>query len=148
MAQLAMAAGRTNEALVDLCPCARRSPERQHRPASGRDNSSLRRQRARAAEASLRRAIAINPAPIAARRELVYLYGMQRRCDELSAQFAALAELAPMSFDQVSLWCLIGSAPWDREEVRPILAAFVQADPHDRASRLALAEAYRQSRTV
>ena len=47
-----------------------------------------------------------------------------------------------MSFDQVSLWCLIGSAPWDPQEVRPILAAFVQADPDDRASRLALAEAY------
>ena len=47
-----------------------------------------------------------------------------------------------MSFDQVSLWCLIGSAPWDPREVRPILAAFVQADPDDRASRLALAEAY------
>ncbi len=47
-----------------------------------------------------------------------------------------------MSFDQVSLWCLIGTAPWDPLEVRPILAAFVQADPHDRESRLALAEAY------
>ena len=72
----------------------------------------------------------------------MYLYGVQRRCSELSTEFAALAEAAPMSFDQVSLWCLIGTAPWDPREVQPILAAFVQADPSDRESRLALAEAY------
>ena len=34
------------------------------------------------------------------------------------------------------------NAPWDPQEIRPILAAFVQADPDDRASRLALAEVF------
>jgi tetratricopeptide (TPR) repeat protein len=141
MARLAMANGRTNEALLDLAHV----PDGQLVAAHARlweGQLQLRRQRARAAEASLWRAIDIDPSLVAARRELVYLYGVQRRCSDLSAQFAALAEVAPMSFDQVSLWCLIGSAPWNPEEVRPILAGFVQADPDDRESRLALAEAY------
>ena len=141
MAQLTMATGRTQEALDDLAHV----PDSHPKAAQARlweGQLELRRQRARAAEASLRRAIAINPGLVAARRELVYLYGVQRRCNELSAEFAALAEVAPMSFDQVSLWCRIGTAPWDPREVQPILAAFVQADPFDRASRLALAEAY------
>lgn len=141
MAQITMATGRANEALLDLA----RVPDVHPKAAQARlweGQLELRRSRARAAESSLRRAIEIDPGLVAARRELVYLYGMQRRCNELSTEFAALAELAPMSFDQVSLWCLIGTAPWDPEEVQPILAAFVQADPADRASRLALAEAY------
>jgi tetratricopeptide (TPR) repeat protein len=141
MARLAMAAGRTNEALLDLARVTDEHPiAAQARLWEGQ--LELHRQRARAAEAALRRAIAIDPGLVAARRELVYLYGMQRRCEDLSAQFAALAELAPMNFEQVTLWCLIGRAPWDPHEVQPILAAFVQADPTDRASRLALAEAY------
>ncbi len=141
MAQLAMATGRTQAALDDLAHV----PDGHPKAAQARlweGQLELRRQRARAAEASLRRAIAIDPGLVAARRELVYLYGVQRRCNELSAEFAALAEVAPMSIDHVSLWCLIGTAPWDPREVQPILAAFVQADPFDRASRLALAEAY------
>jgi tetratricopeptide (TPR) repeat protein len=141
MAQLAMATGRTNEALDDLAHV----PDSHALAAQARlweGQLELRRQRAAAAESSLRRAIEIDASLVAARRELVYLYGVQRRCHEPSAEFATLAEVAPMSFDQVSLWCLIGIAPWDPREVQPILAAFVQADPFDRASRLALAEAY------
>jgi thioredoxin-like negative regulator of GroEL len=141
MARIAMAAARTNDALLDLSHVTDGHPmAAQARLWEGQ--LELRRQRARAAESSLRRAIDLDPGSIAARRELVYLYGIQRRCDELSAQFSALADLVPMSFDQVSLWCLIGTAPWDPEEVRPVLAAFVQADPEDRASRLALAEVF------
>jgi tetratricopeptide (TPR) repeat protein len=141
MARLAMAKGRTDEALVNLSHVTDGHPmAAQARLWEGQ--LELRRQRARIAESALRRAIDINPGSTAARRELIYLYGVQRRCAELSAQFSALVDLAPMSFDQVSLWCLIGSAPWDPEEVRPILAAFVQADPDDRASRLALAEVF------
>jgi tetratricopeptide (TPR) repeat protein len=141
MAQLAIATGRTLEALGALAHVPDGHPQAaQARLWEGQ--LELRRQRARAAEASLRRAISINPGLIAARRELIYLYGMQRRCNELSAEFATLAEVAPLSFDQVSLWCLIGTAPWDPLEVRPILTAFVEADPLDRASRLALAESF------
>ena len=136
-----MATGRTNEALGELTRVSGSHPAAaQARLWEGQ--LELRRQRARAAESSLLRALAIDPSLVEARRDLVYLYGMQRRCDDLSAQFAALAEVAPMTFDQMLLWCLIRSAPWHPQEVRHILAAFVQADPGDRASRLALAEAY------
>ena len=79
MARLAMATGRTNEALVNLAHVTDDHPAAaQARLWEGQ--LELRRQRARAAESSLRRAIAIDPGLVAARRELVYLYGMQRRC--------------------------------------------------------------------
>jgi tetratricopeptide (TPR) repeat protein len=141
LARLAMATGRTNEALAGFARVSDGHPT----AALARlweGQLELRNHRAQAAESSLRRALAMDPGLVEARRHLVYLYGMQRRCDELSAQFAALAELDFISFDQMSLWCLIGIAPWHPQEVRPVLAAFVQADPDDRASRLALAEAY------
>jgi tetratricopeptide (TPR) repeat protein len=141
MARLAMATGRTNEALGEL----RRVSDSHPAAAQVRlweGQLELRRRRARAAELSLLRALTIDPSLVEARRDLVYLYGVQRRCDEFSAQLAALAEVAPISLDQMLLWCLIRSAPWHPQEVRHILAAFVQADPGDRASRLALAEAY------
>ncbi len=141
LARLAMATGRTNEALADFARVSDAHPT----AALARlweGQLELRIHRAHAAESSLRRALAIDPSLVEARRHLVYLYGMQRRCDELSAQFAALAERDLITFDQMSLWCLIGSAPWHPQEVQPILTAFVQADPDDRASRLALAEAY------
>lgn len=141
MARLAMATGRTNEALGELSRVSGSHPAAaQARLWEGQ--LELRRQRARSAESSLLRALAIDPSLVEARGELVYLYGMQRRCDELSAQLAALAEVAPVTLDQMLLWCLIRSAPWHPQEVRQILVAFVQADPDDRASRLALAEAY------
>jgi tetratricopeptide (TPR) repeat protein len=141
MARLAMATGRTNEALGELTRVSASHPAAaQARLWEGQ--LELRRQRARAAEALLRRALETDPKLVPAHRELIYLYGMQRRLSDLGAQFAALAELAPMNFDEVRVWCLIRSAPWDPQEVRHILAAFVQADPSDRASRLALAEAY------
>ena len=143
LAQLAMTTGRTDKALENLA----RVPDSHPMASQARlweGQLALRRQRAQAAELSFVRALAIDPGLIPARRELVYLYGMQRRRSELAAQFEALAELVPMSFDEVSLWCLIRSAPWDPKEIRPILDAFVQAEPGDRASRLALAEAYRR----
>jgi tetratricopeptide (TPR) repeat protein len=141
MARIALASGRTNEALLDLAHVTDGHPRAAH-ARLWEGQLELRRQRARVAESALRRAIEIEPGLVAPRRELIYLYGVQRRCSELSAQFAAVAEVTPMSFDQVSLWCLIGSAPWDPQEVRPTLEAFVQADADDRASRLALAEVY------
>ncbi len=136
-----MATGRTNEALAEFT----RVSDGHLAAAQARlweGQLELRTHRARAAESSLGRALAIDPRLVEARRHLVYLFGIQRRCDDLSAQFAALAELDFITFDQMSVWCLIRIAPWHPQEVQPILAAFVQADPEDRASRLALAEAY------
>ncbi len=104
----------------------------------------LRRDRARTAEAACLRALARDPGLIEARRQLVYIYGMQMRRRELQAQFEALSGLTPLTFDQVRLWCLTRMSDWDPREVRGVLESFVAADPDDRASRLALADAYRR----
>ena len=82
LARLAMATGRTSEALDDLA----RVPDRHPKSAQARlweGQLELRRQRARAAEVSFLRALAIDPGLVPARRGLVYLYGMQRRRSEL-----------------------------------------------------------------
>jgi tetratricopeptide (TPR) repeat protein len=143
LAQLAMTTGRTDEALDNLAQVPDFHPmSSQARLWEGQ--LALRRQRAHAAELSFLRALTIDPGLIPARRALVYLYGMQRRRRELATQFEALAELAPMTFDEVILWCLIRVSPWDPNEVRPILEGFLQADPSDRSSRLALADVYRR----
>jgi tetratricopeptide (TPR) repeat protein len=106
----------------------------------------LRRHRARAAEAAFLRALRLDPRLVQARRELIYIYGMQMRRAELSAQFRALAELVPLGFNDVQLWCLTRTALWDPDEVCSVLEAFVRADPEDRASRLALADNLRRWR--
>jgi tetratricopeptide (TPR) repeat protein len=141
LARLAMSTGRTDEALAEFARVTDGHPT----AALARlweGQLELRIHRARAAESSVKRALAIDPSLVEARRVLVYLYGIQRRCDDLSAQFTALAERDFITFDQMSVWCLIGIAPWHPQEIQPILASFVRADPDDRASRLALAEAY------
>jgi tetratricopeptide (TPR) repeat protein len=79
-----------------------------------------------------------------ARRELVYIYGMQLRRAELGAQFRALAELGPLSFYDVFVWCLTRGCTWDPVETVKTLGRFVQADPDDRWSRLGLVESLRQ----
>ena len=67
---------------------------------------------------------------------------MRRR--ELQAQFEAISELTPLTFEQVRLWCLSRMSDWDPREVEAVLQSFVAADPDDRASRLALADSLRR----
>jgi tetratricopeptide (TPR) repeat protein len=100
----------------------------------------LRRGRVRSAEAWLRRAVALDPGLIQARRELIYIYGMQLRRRLLDEQFLALERLTPLKADQVFLWGLTHSTVWNAEEVSQDLRRFLRADPGDRWSRLALAE--------
>ena len=49
-----------------------------------------------------------------------------------------------MSFDNVFHWCLLRSASWEPGTAIDELALFIQADPEDRWSRLAIAENYRR----
>jgi predicted Zn-dependent protease len=86
-----------------------------------------------------------DPAP---RRDLIWLYCMQRRRRELDEQFAALSRLTPLDFHQMLLWGSSQAASWDPSEVRPILEGFVKADPDDYLSRLTLAEALRRLRRI
>jgi tetratricopeptide (TPR) repeat protein len=100
----------------------------------------LRRDRVRLAEAWFQAALALDPKVVQAHRELIYIYGMQMRRRELSAEFLALSGLTPLSSDNVFHWCLLRTSSWDPREAVDTLRRYVSADPLDRPSRLALAE--------
>jgi tetratricopeptide (TPR) repeat protein len=100
----------------------------------------LRRDRLRAAEALFRAALRLDPTLVQAQRELIFIYGMQARRAELHAQFRALAELLPLSFDDMMLWTLSLEDIWINTGVQADLERYVAADPDDRHSRRALAE--------
>ncbi len=100
----------------------------------------LRRNRVRFAEGFFQAALAINPKVVQARRELIFIYGMQLRRRESSAQFLALSGLVPLSSENVFHWCLLRNNRWEPGEAIAVLARYVSVDPLDRWSRLALAE--------
>jgi tetratricopeptide (TPR) repeat protein len=95
--------------------------------------------RARAADALFLEALRLDPQLGLARRELIFLYAMQARRTELTAQFRALAELEPLSFDDVFLWMNTFEDLWINDVIRSDLERSLAADPEDRLSRLALA---------
>lgn len=103
---------------------------------------ALRENRVRLAEAYLLRAVALDPDQIQARRELIYIYGMQLRRGDITAQFRELSKAVPLSYEQAFLWCLIRGSKWRAEEQAGTLEKFVAADPEDRWSRLALSDCY------
>jgi tetratricopeptide (TPR) repeat protein len=142
-ARVAIARGRTDEALAALA----RVPDDHPNATEARfrrGQLELRRGRTRAAEAAFLHALRLYPQLVQARRELVYIYGMQLRRAELGAQFRALAELEPLSFQDTFVWCLTRGCTWDPAETVETLGRFVRADPDDRWSRLGLVEALRQ----
>jgi len=104
----------------------------------------LRRDRARYAEAFFQAALRLDRGLIQAHRELIYIYGMQLRRAELSAEFLALSESTELTAENVFHWCLLRNNSWEPSGAVATLAQFVAADPDDRWSRLALAENYRR----
>ncbi|MDR3637452.1 MAG: tetratricopeptide repeat protein [Isosphaeraceae bacterium] len=102
----------------------------------------LDRDHARAAERLLARAVALDPHQVAARRDLAYIYALQRRRRDCDAQFRALVELGPLDEKRAFIWCQNLCAIWDPREAAARLERFVKNDPGDRQSRLALVEAY------
>ena len=100
----------------------------------------LARFRARPMEDSLRRALKLDPKLAEARRLLVYLYGTQDRRQDLLEQFAALAEIGPLTFGLINHWCITHQDIFNEpSKLKADLEKFVAADPGDRLSRLALA---------
>ena len=91
------------------------------------------------AEAALRHSLALDPKQVVARRELAYICAMQHRRAAGDAQFPRLAELTALDYPLAFLWCQNSCDIWNPEEASPRLTRFVQADPDDRLSRLALA---------
>jgi tetratricopeptide (TPR) repeat protein len=100
--------------------------------------------RVRAAEAALKAALALEPRLTPARIELIRIYARQQRLGELDAQFAALAEHESLDFAYLSFWGMTRNLRWEPESDIAALRQSVDADPDDRASRLALAEGLRR----
>lgn len=105
---------------------------------------ALNEHHARDAEAALRRSLAIDPNRADARRALIYLLGIQSRRRETLEQFAELAERGPLTPSLVHDWCISHETIGDPVKVVPDLQKFVDGDPADVPSRLALADALRQ----
>jgi predicted Zn-dependent protease len=106
--------------------------------------TELRRSRIRSAEEWLLAATRLDPRLVPAHRELIYIYATQLRRAELYAEFTALSELTDLSFDNAFHWGLLRSNSWEPAKVIEGLSHFIEADPGDRWSRLALAENYRR----
>jgi tetratricopeptide (TPR) repeat protein len=138
-AQVAMARGRTADALNDLA----RVPDRHRLAAQARlaaGQLELRRDRLQAAETLLRRAAELDPKLVQAWRELIFIYGIQLRRVELGRAFQALSELVPLTYNDVFVWCLTRGVNWDPSEQVRTLMRYLDNDPGDRYTRLALAE--------
>ncbi|MFO0891798.1 MAG: hypothetical protein U0790_22000 [Isosphaeraceae bacterium] len=142
-----LARGRIDQAVADLAlvPDEHESAARARLMAG---QAELRRHRAREAEALLRRAIRLDPALIPARRELIYILGYQLRRAEVSSEFEALSRCTELSPENVFHWSLLRKVTWRPETAIAELTRFLEADPGDRWSRLALADNFRRSGLV
>jgi tetratricopeptide (TPR) repeat protein len=102
------------------------------------------RDRGRAAESALLRALALDPKLAEARRDLVNIYTVELRGRELSAQFHALSGLGTLNFGELYLWCLGRRLDVGPAELAEKLRRMLHNDPDDRFARLALAEDLRR----
>ncbi len=142
-AQLDIAHGRAEEAVAGLM----RVPDEHPMAAQAHlmaGQVELRRHRARFAEQYFRKALQLNPKLVQAHRELIYILGHQLRRTELNAEFLALSQLTELTFDNVFHWCLMRTALWEPSTALEELLLFVETDPEDRWSRLAIADNYRR----
>ncbi len=104
----------------------------------------IRRGRTRPAEAALRASLKLFPEGVQPRKELVYIYNVQHRQAELDAMLAELLDRNALDFAYVLHWTKTRNTVWNPNGDLPALEKFVAADPEDRWSRLALAEALRR----
>ncbi len=137
-AQLATADGRFDEALAAIGRIPDDHPiAAQAQLLAGRIERQ--RRRIRKAEAAFRRALAIKPGLIEAHKELIYILGIQSRRREVDAEFRALARLTTLTHHDLFTWALTHFTSWNPDIVQD-LDGFIQADPDDRYSRLAVVE--------
>jgi tetratricopeptide (TPR) repeat protein len=104
----------------------------------------MKRGRLRPAEAAFLAAAALEPNSVKPHRELVYLYNLQHRQADLDAQLHALSELGTLEYGYLVHWTKTRNVVWNPARDCEDLARFLEADPGDRRSRLALAEGLRQ----
>ena len=103
-----------------------------------------RRNRVRFAERAFLHAIRLDLSLALAHRELIRIYGIQVRRAEFNREFEVLAGLTTLSFDDVYHWTSVRNNLWEPGDVAEELFRFVEADPEDRWSRLALADVFRR----
>lgn len=96
------------------------------------------RNRLRFAEKAYRGAIDRDPRLIGARRELIYILGMQSRRRELDVAFHEMAKVVPLNQYDMYIWCLTHFVNWGTESAED-LKPFLEADTDDRETRLAMA---------
>ena len=96
------------------------------------------------ARAAFARAKQLDPTLAPARQGLIWIHALRMERAEALAEFAALAELRPLDFDQALLWTQIRCSTWDPEKVIPQLRAVIAADPGERGVRLTLVEGLRR----
>src|SRR5262249_26371692 len=96
-----------------------------------------RRNRVRYAEAAYRQAIGRDPGLLKARKELIYILGMQFRRREVDAEFKALARITPLTQYDLYVSGLPQYVAWAPDSAEA-LQSFIDADPDDRDSRVAL----------
>ena len=88
--------------------------------------------------------IRLDPKMVQARRELVYIYGIQLRRRELRQVFLDLSRISPLTFNNVFHWCLTRGNDWEPDEIVADMTRFLAADPTDRWSRIALARSLKR----
>ena len=138
-AQVAMGLGRDAEAFEDL----KHVPDGHPMAPAARlemGQMALRASRYAAAETYFLRCLGLDPKRVQARRELIFIYGITSRRPELNAAFRSLAEVSPLTFNEVFLWCLTRGVTWEPEEIVRTLGKALVADPTDRWSRLGMAK--------
>jgi tetratricopeptide (TPR) repeat protein len=104
----------------------------------------LKRGHARRAEADFLAAIRLFPRSTQPRKQLAFLYSIQRRQAELDVQLTALMEQGALNFAYALHWTKTRNVVWNPRSDVETLEKFVTADPDDRSSRLALVEALRR----
>jgi tetratricopeptide (TPR) repeat protein len=100
--------------------------------------------RPRLAEIALLASLKLLPRGVQPRKELVYIYNIQHRQAELDAQLASLLDLDVLDFQTILHWTKTRHTVWNAEGDLGALEKYVSADPADRWSRLALADAFRR----
>ena len=137
--QIALASNRPDEAMTALSHIPASAPiAPQAFLLAGRIERQ--RNRASAAEAKFRQALACDSGLIEAHKELIYILNMQLRRSEVDAEFKALSRLRPLSHQELFAWGLSHFSVFVLDSMKQ-LEAFIEADPDDRYIRLSLATA-------
>jgi predicted Zn-dependent protease len=104
----------------------------------------IRRGLTRPAEAAFLASLRLLPRAVQPRKELVFIYNIQHRQVELDDVLTALLDLDGLDYQYVLHWTKTRNVVWNPSGDLPSLEKFAAADPDDRWSRLALAEALRR----